>query len=320
MQTQLEKPRTVKSVDWSDLAILNRVAEAGSIGAAANDLGVHYSTVMRRVERFQRENNVRMFRKSPTGLEVTEEATAIVARIGAIARSIREIEHSLSALETPHAGSLTLTMPKAMLEDLVMPGLAELLHNHPGLTLNVLASNELLSVGGAADLAVRVLRGAPEEHLVARPLGHYCIAPYATAAYLETHEPGNSPQNCRLIGGPGSATDSEERLLAREILPDVPYASRIEDLGLQMSAVRQNLGLALLPCFLGDADPALIRLPGTTPSRCRNIWLVTHPELARLPLIRLCMDHIAATVRSQAALLEGRWRAEPKHGTPSQPR
>ena len=47
---------------------------------------------------------------------------------------------------------------------------------------------------------------------------------------------------------------------------DVPAAEvpfRTTNAGAQIVAVRQGLGMTTLPCFVGDADPLLTRVPGT---------------------------------------------------------
>ena len=41
----------------------------------------------------------------------------------------------------------------------------------------------------------------------------------------------------------------------------VPF--RITDAEAQLAAARQGLGMTTLPCFVGDADPLLVRAPGT---------------------------------------------------------
>lgn len=49
---------------------------------------------------------------------------------------------------------------------------------------------------------------------------------------------------------------------AREVrTTGVPF--RTTDGGAQSAAVRQGIGMTTLPCFVGDADPLLVRVPGT---------------------------------------------------------
>src|SRR3546814_6757446 len=58
-----------------------------------------------------------------------------------------------------------------------------------------------------------------------------------------------------MLGSPDWASEGEVRTA------EVPF--RVTDAGTQIAAVRQGLGITTLPCFVGDADPLLVRVPGT---------------------------------------------------------
>jgi DNA-binding transcriptional LysR family regulator len=48
---------------------------------------------------------------------------------------------------------------------------------------------------------------------------------------------------------------------------------------LQASAVENGLGLATLPCFVGDAIPGVIRIPGCESYSNYDVWMLSHPDL-----------------------------------------
>jgi DNA-binding transcriptional LysR family regulator len=49
---------------------------------------------------------------------------------------------------------------------------------------------------------------------------------------------------------------------------------------LHQSAVA-GLGVALLPCFVGDPEPALVRVAGPGEIPASEFWLALHPDLRR---------------------------------------
>src|SRR5205814_8782618 len=53
----------------------------------------------------------------------------------------------------------------------------------------------------------------------------------------------------------------------------VPF--RTTDGEAQIVAVRQGLGITILPCFVGDADPLLVRVPGADLHMHGTLWLLT---------------------------------------------
>ncbi|WP_406600613.1 LysR substrate-binding domain-containing protein [Thermohalobaculum sediminis] len=71
------------------------------------------------------------------------------------------------------------------------------------------------------------------------------------------------------------------------------------------AAVRAGAGVGFLPCFLGDSDADLIRLPGIEPIPYLDIWVVTHPSLRRVPRVRACMAFVGEAIRARAALYTG---------------
>ena len=73
----------------------------------------------------------------------------------------------------------------------------------------------------------------------------------------------------------------------------------------QLAAAKAGLGLAALPCSLGDAEAALVRVLAPEPGIASELWLLTHPELRRSARVRAFMDFLAAGLRVERARLAG---------------
>ena len=83
-------------------------------------------------------------------------------------------------------------------------------------------------------------------------------------------------------------------------------------------AARQGLGVAPLPCFLGDADPLLRRFAKPMPELAVSLWLITHPDLRKVARIRAALDVLAAGLVAHRPLLDGRAAGMPdNHSEPS---
>ena len=67
----------------------------------------------------------------------------------------------------------------------------------------------------------------------------------------------------------------------------------------------QGLGAALLPCFLGDVSPALVRLTPPLPELETGLWILTHSDLRRSLRVRAFMDFAGAEMAKQRRLIEG---------------
>lgn len=62
----------------------------------------------------------------------------------------------------------------------------------------------------------------------------------------------------------------------------------------------------MLPCYLGDQDPALRRVGGVLPEVSTEQWLLIHRDLRALPRVRAVMDEVIALFQRERPLLDGR--------------
>jgi DNA-binding transcriptional LysR family regulator len=83
----------------------------------------------------------------------------------------------------------------------------------------------------------------------------------------------------------------------------VPF--RTTDAEAQIAAVRQGLGMTTLPCFVGDADPLLVRVPGTDLHKYGTLWLLTQGETRKTKRVRLFTEFISRSLAAYAPLLAG---------------
>jgi DNA-binding transcriptional LysR family regulator len=70
-------------------------------------------------------------------------------------------------------------------------------------------------------------------------------------------------------------------------------------------AVAGGVGLALLPCFIGQAVPGLAQLTAPLPELEGELWLLTHPDLRNTARVRAFMDFCAAEIAKRQAIIEG---------------
>ncbi len=85
----------------------------------------------------------------------------------------------------------------------------------------------------------------------------------------------------------------------------------------QLVAAREGIGLAALPCYLGDPEPGLVRaIAEPVPALSRELWMVTHADLRRTARVRACLDIIGEGIAARRPLLEGHGPAAPPTAGP----
>ena len=76
-----------------------------------------------------------------------------------------------------------------------------------------------------------------------------------------------------------------------------------------VNAAVAGAGLAFLPCYVGDADPRLLRLSDTLPHLDMGFWVLTHPDLRNTARIRAMMAHLYDELGRNADLFAGLTKA-----------
>jgi DNA-binding transcriptional LysR family regulator len=79
----------------------------------------------------------------------------------------------------------------------------------------------------------------------------------------------------------------------------------VTDAVAQVLAVRLGLGMAALACFVADADPLLVRVPGSTVRPFGTLWLLTQGEARKTKRVRLFTEFMARRLANHAPLLAG---------------
>ncbi len=63
--------------------------------------------------------------------------------------------------------------------------------------------------------------------------------------------------------------------------------------------------MTTLPCFVGDADPLLVRVPGTGLHMHGTVWLLTQGKARNAQRVRLFTEFVSRRLPTYAPLLAG---------------
>ncbi len=285
--------KRTRRLDWEDIRYFRRLAEVGSLSAAARSLGVNHATVSRHVASLEATLGTALFDRRPDGYVLTAEGRLLVDEAEAMAAAADAILDRIEDVGPP-GGPVRLTATAMLAEHVLVPGLAPLRQTHPG--IEILIDGRLLSIARReADIAIRL--GHPRDSaLLCRRLCDLAYDFYANADWAARLASGAAPA----FVGFDVATSAvvAEALWLAERYPAARMALRVNGHTAQAAAARAGFGLALLPRFLGDADAALTRIDlGARPAD-RPVWLVTRPDLARQPRFRAVIDTIAPLFRA----------------------
>lgn len=163
------------------MALFAQVIQAGSMSAAARELGLTASAVSQQIRQLETDLGVTLLHRSTRRLGLSEAGEVFLEGCNAMVVAARHAEQRLADLRDAPVGELRLTAPADFARSHLAPALAPWLLDHPRLTLRLFASDERMDlIEQRIDLAIRVGR-LPDSSLVARRLGTWeevlCAAP-----------------------------------------------------------------------------------------------------------------------------------------------
>jgi DNA-binding transcriptional LysR family regulator len=265
-------------IDWDDVRYFLAVARGGSVRAAAERLGVNHSTVLRRIAQLEERLGVRMFEKLPSGYRLTAAGEEVLEFADQMEASSHLLETRVFGRDQSVRGLLRVTLAPPLGE------LANLTNREADVAIRVVYDRKTLPLNLHGLKGPEVFGGV-----------------YMSCDRLAAWRAG-APDPIRWIvisihGIPDWAREGEVRTTG------VPF--RTTDAAAQIAAVRQGLGITTLPCFVGDADPLLVRVPGTDLQMYGTLWLLTQGETRKTKRVRLFTEFVSRRFAAYAPLLAG---------------
>ena len=299
-------------MDWNDVRHFLALARLGSVRAAGTSLGVSHSTVARRVEALEARLATRLFDRNREGYSLTELGHQMLPGAERVEQEMAALERGLVGQDERLAGTVAVTSCDSYVSDIVLGELASFCADHPEIELAFNTNSRPFDLAKReADLAIRalVVGTQPPEYLVGHKLAPLMLGNYVAirhAGRLDPELPGTRPRWVSF-----DERKAHESLIAESSYPHVPAWGAFSSLDLVVQAVREGLGLAMLPTYVGDRDPALRRLARPDLRHVADIWLLTHPDLRDNARIQATRARVAQAFKTHAALFRGHgWRID----------
>lgn len=271
-----------------EVSMFTKVAAAGSLAAAARQLGVPKSTLSRAIARLEESTSAALFHRSARAIALTDEGRRFFERVMPLVDGLDEAARALrSRTEEPH-GVLKVSVPNAS-GDLLGPVLARFAVRHPLVRLDVHTSSrrvDLLREG--FDVALRgTITDLEGANLTAQRLGAGVVELFASPAYLARR------------GAPRTLLELAEHDLVAYLpavrnLPSRPEGLRraftnarlaVDDFGFIRTLLVEGSGIGLLQPVQASRDVGEGRLVRVLPEwthRLGSLYVV-YPTARRQP-------------------------------------
>lgn len=296
--------------NWNDLKLVLAIRRAGSLTGGAKALGINHSTAFRRLNTLEERLGARLFERLQNGTYLPTAAGETVATAAeAVETETEALDRDIAGLDRRLTGRLRITASETLSYRLLIGELAAFRAVHPGIVIDLMVDNRLLNLSRReADVALRVSRPR-EPDLFGRKLADIAWtvygAPELVASLGARHTPGELA-TAPFIGWSSNSGAVATAEWVDATIADASIVYRTNSLINQLSAARAGIGLAALPCYLGDLEPGLVRaLPEPLPLLERELWIVTHADLRKTARVRAFLELVGDGLAARRTLFSG---------------
>ncbi|KQN24277.1 LysR family transcriptional regulator [Sphingomonas sp. Leaf34] len=295
-------------MDWDDVRYFLALARAHRLGPAAKLLGQDATTVSRRLQRLERRLQTTLFEQTVAGYALTERGAALLEHAETMEASALGIQEVVGTDAGVLAGPIRLSVSEGFGSRILAPRLAAFTNQYPRIAIDLIASTGFLNPSRReADIAVMLAR-PKSGPLVARKLTDYHLGLYAHPDHLARSGPIATTADLmrhRLIGYvPDMIYAPELRYLA-EIDSRLDASIRSSSIVAQAELIAAGAGCGILPCFIGDGVPGLVRVLPEAVDIQRSFWLVVHRDVRRIARIDRFIAWLDATIGDLKPLMLG---------------
>ncbi|WP_221887267.1 LysR family transcriptional regulator [Pseudoalteromonas luteoviolacea] len=294
------------NINWQDLHYFLAMVRSGSARATAQLLGASHSTVTRRIDQLETSLGTKLFQRGVSGFKLTEQGETLVHFAEQAESSIGTACNLIQGLDAQLSGAIRVTTSDAIANHLLMPMITTFSQTYPDIDIEVILSSQVIDLNDReVDIALRILptNMMPPEPLIGRMVGKIATCYYATKTYLTAHDPWSEQSTAKLIGW-------GELGRYPDWIKSSPFAHlgtvcRLNHSAMQVEAAKSGMGIARLPCFIGDKTAGLIRVPKCTPDIAFDIWMLSHHDSREVARIRAFKTQLVDLFTEQKALLLG---------------
>jgi len=254
--------------DLDNILIFVKVAQFESISRAARSLGMPISTVSRRLSVLESDLGVTLLRRTTRRVTLTAQGREYFDQCQEPLSLLQDAERVLKRAQHEPEGTLRVSVPVIMGQELFLDFVSRFLKDHPGIRIDLSITNSFLDlVAENVDVAIR-FGDQRDSTVVATRLGLSVRYIVAAPEYLQAQKPPATPEDlkrfaCILLNGKNNEADwdlASGRKRAR-IRVTGPISSR--DFHSVSRFVYKGHGVGLLPSFYCDeflARGRLVRL------------------------------------------------------------
>ncbi|MBW0147048.1 LysR family transcriptional regulator [Marinobacter arenosus] len=294
-------------MDWDYLRYIRALAIGGTLARAGEMLGVHQTTVLRRLDQMEESMGVQFFERNRDGLQLTPVGETAFREAERLAVAMENLERKLVGQDASPVGKVRLAAEDATMNALLSPILAELVREFPDIELEVLTDNDVANLSHReADLTLRC-ENKPQATLDGERIAAVDSAVYGSARYCRRHRDmdiENHPEDCVWIIPDETFSHLATGRWYRKHLKNAQSLIRCNSLQSMHALACAGAGLAVLPCYLGENSRELRRLSEPLEGESVDLWLHVSQDTQQMARVRIVMEYLVDRLKALETAIE----------------
>lgn len=291
----------MRNIAWNYLRAFHATAAAGSLSAAARQLGLTQPTLSRQVQALEEALGLRLFDRLGRKLFITKEGIDILRHVDLMADAAQSVMLTASGSTQDVSGHVRISASDSY-SAYILPEIVALVKvKAPGISIEISASDMVANLHQMeADIAIRHAR--PDlPGLVGHFVGNTTAQFYASTDWVARN---GLPERPESIGGAAFLGFGDATRLAA-MLCSLGFKVEPTDFKLMSNSsmvvwemVKQGKGVAAMVSEVADRTSGIVNiLPDIAPI-VSPLWLVTHTEMLASPRIQVVHGLLAQELAS----------------------
>jgi DNA-binding transcriptional LysR family regulator len=237
------------------MATFVRIVDAGSLTAAASELGTSLPTVVRTLAALERHLGVSLLERTTRRIRLTDDGAQYLERCRVILSAMEEAEEALVSRRSEPAGKLVVTASALFGRRYVAPIVCDFVRRYPKVIAEMLFLDRVVNlIEEGIDVGVRIAH-LKDSSMRAVQVGRTGRVVCASKEYLRRHGVPRTPADVRAhvcVRHTGLVPRSEWQFRSGSRLITVPIASAVvcNDIDSAVNACVNGLGLGMFLSYM----------------------------------------------------------------------
>lgn len=294
--------------DWDDIAVFLALARHKSLSGAARLLNVNHSTIGRRIRELESALETKLFERTRHGFLLTEAGELLFKDAEGVEAHISNIALQFSGEASRISGTVRVATMEALGSLFLAPRFIDLYEKAPSIDIELVTASHWINLSKReADVLISFPK--PNGHRIeSEKIGEFALFLYASKDYLQANgmpTKVDDLKNHRFVGYIDELIMISTVRWLSDVLRNQDAQFRSTSLVAQYHATASGLGVSMLPTFVAENDPRLVRILPNQIKVKRDFWLSVHHDLEHIARVQQVMTFLRELIQGNAGFLNG---------------